>query len=284
MQPATMHAAVSMDPAVAVGGVGGSGTRLIATLLQELGVRIGEECHTRARDALWFSLLFKRVEILDADDATFDRMTRALVQALAGGQPLSAQAEAEVRALADAPRMHHDPGQLAQIADTLVDAAARPPHGGAWGWKEPNTHVVIERLVPRLPRLRYLHVVRNGLDMAFSGNQRQRDLWGPSVFGRRVEKTPRDSLAYWCDVHRRVAAFGESMGDRFLWLDYDGLCRDPDTGLAALADFLRVPRARMLALRPLVAVQETAGRGRGMPLDAFAEADLDYLRRLGHLD
>ena len=44
---------------VAVGGVGGSGTRVIASMVQSLGYRIGTNL-TRAQDDLSFSVLFKR--------------------------------------------------------------------------------------------------------------------------------------------------------------------------------------------------------------------------------
>ena len=52
---------------VAIGGVGGSGTRLIAQLLMELGVYMGSD-RNDANDNLWFTLLFKRIEILFASD------------------------------------------------------------------------------------------------------------------------------------------------------------------------------------------------------------------------
>lgn len=284
-----MIAATSFDsafdaPAVAVGGVGGSGTRLIARLLQRLGFRIGDECHTQACDALWFTLLFKRIEILDADDAQFDFATRMLVAALAGGRPPDDDDIVAIRRLARAPRLHHPVSQLEIAAQTLIAAARAPAHGARWGWKEPNTHVVVERLWPRLPRLRYVHVVRNGLDMAFSRNQRQRMLWGPRALGREPADTPRDSLAYWCSVHRRVAAMGRGMGDRFLWLDYDALCRHPAEGLAELARFLGFPPEDLVAMADLVAPPESIGRGAGVPLAQFDPDDLAFLRQIGHLD
>jgi hypothetical protein len=45
-------------PFVVVGGVGGSGTRLVATCLQRLGVRIGPDLN-ESLDNLFFTLLFK---------------------------------------------------------------------------------------------------------------------------------------------------------------------------------------------------------------------------------
>jgi hypothetical protein len=46
---------------VAVGGVGGSGTRVIASLVSSLGYQIGNNLN-RAQDDLTFTVLFKRPE------------------------------------------------------------------------------------------------------------------------------------------------------------------------------------------------------------------------------
>jgi hypothetical protein len=49
-------------PVVAVGGVGGSGTRLVAHVMLELGYYLGPDLN-ESLDTLWFTLLFKRPEI-----------------------------------------------------------------------------------------------------------------------------------------------------------------------------------------------------------------------------
>jgi hypothetical protein len=56
---------------VIIGGVGGSGTRLIAQMLKELGFYLGSDLNS-ANDNLWFTLLFKRIEILSASDEEFE--------------------------------------------------------------------------------------------------------------------------------------------------------------------------------------------------------------------
>ena len=47
---------------VVIGGVGGSGTRLFATILKDLGFYLGADLNA-AFDNLWFTLLFKRQEL-----------------------------------------------------------------------------------------------------------------------------------------------------------------------------------------------------------------------------
>ena len=60
---------------VVIGGVGGSGTRLIAQCLKETGFHIGTDLNV-ANDNLWFTLLFKRIEILASSEKEFDDLIR----------------------------------------------------------------------------------------------------------------------------------------------------------------------------------------------------------------
>ena len=50
-------------PPVAIGGIGGSGTRLIAQCLKELGFYLGGDLN-QANDNLWFVLLFNLENVL----------------------------------------------------------------------------------------------------------------------------------------------------------------------------------------------------------------------------
>jgi len=61
---------------IAIGGVGGSGTRLVAGALAAAGYFIGYDLN-EASDNLTFSLLFVRREILDASDDEFAGSSRS---------------------------------------------------------------------------------------------------------------------------------------------------------------------------------------------------------------
>jgi hypothetical protein len=272
-----------VPPPVAIGGVGGSGTRLVAKIAASLGIDIGHDLNP-AHDNLWYTLLFKHPEVPSLAPPAFAARATILTVAMTGERPLDDWERALVRALAAQPRPQHTREWLQERAESLLHAtyAPRTPPR-RWAWKEPNTHIALPQWRALRPDLRYVHVVRNGLDMAFSRNQNQRDLWGEALLGRVPEKTPRDSLAYWCAAHRRIADLGRTMGPDFLWLDYDRLCARPEAVLAQLAEFLRVPTADALALRDLVEPPSSSGRGRGHDLDQFDPDDLRYLRAIGHL-
>lgn len=282
---------------LAIGGVGGSGTRVVAAAAIELGVCLGYDLNPPL-DNLAFTLLFKHQQAPDLAAPAFAQRTRLFAAAMTGTRSLEAEEMALLAELASAERplpgpVQHSVEWLAERAERLIQgpdmtlasrtARSHLPCAGRWGWKEPNTHVLLPQLLREWPTLHYVHVVRNGLDMALSRNQNQLRFWGERWLGRPPQPGPRDSLAYWCVVHRRVQRIGADMGPRFLWLDYDALCADPASGLAQLAGFLGAPAGAVPALLPLVSPQPTSGRHRDMPLAQFDPADLDYLRSIGHL-
>lgn len=278
------HPPAALAPPVAVGGVGGSGTRIVAQLLQAAGLNMGEEPNP-ASDTLWFTLLFKRADILAVDEAEFDALTAILADALAGTARFDEAAIQRIQALASAPRAPlHAMAWLQERAQSLIQAGTREAGSVAprrWGWKEPNTHVVIERLWQRLPTLRYVHVVRHGLDMAYSANQNQLRLWGAHVLGSDGAATPERSLAYWCHVHRRMQALLAANPQRMYWLDYDALCREPVAEAQALCRFLD---CNFDAVGEVLAqVRAPAGsRHAGECLDGFDPDDLAYVESLGY--
>jgi hypothetical protein len=267
-------------PPVAVGGVGGSGTRLVAQLLRAAGIRTGDDLNA-ASDTLWFTLLFKRVEILQCDDAQFDLLAQVLVDALRGGARIEPAMESMIRSLSREERPQHSVHWLQQRAESLIAAARQPRSAGNWGWKEPNTHIVIERLWQRLPELRYVHVVRHGMDMAFSRNQNQLRLWGPHVLGEDGPTTPSRSLAYWCRVHRRMLDLLAANSHRMYWLDYDALCGAPLIEVERLCRFLGCDANLMVPMLGEIRAAEEPRRATAA-LEGFDADDLAFVDSLGY--
>lgn len=287
-----MRSTGTARPPVAIGGVGGSGTRLVARFLVDLGFFTGADLN-ESNDNLWFTLLFKRCEIHCIGQEELADLTAIFRKAMTEPAPLSAAELDLVHRLADACRPMHDAEWLRARARSLESwMAAGGRDSGAserwgcerWGWKEPNTHVVLERLEPLLPGMKYVHVVRNGLDMAYSSNQAQLHLWGPSFLGiENVDASPRLSLKYWCAVQRRVIERGRRLGDRFLLLDYDRLCAAPEKGLDTFLRFLEVEPARETRARLLASIcpPQSMGRFRRHPPSDLDPDDVAFARDLG---
>lgn len=263
---------------------------MVAGVLARLGFYLGGDLNL-ALDNLWFTLLFKRPEILSMPDTRFDGLVDLFLNAMTTRRPLSDDELGMAQVAAAFARPQHDVEWLQRRARSLVaachDAPVRAPAlAPLWGWKEPNTHVILERLWRRVPTLTYIHVIRNGLDMACSDNQNQLRLWG-ELFGPAVdaEWTPRRSLAYWCAAHRRLLRAADEPGRRFLLLNYDRLCREAerDHELGRLFDFLSLAPARRQIDEISAAVVPPAsiGRFKAHPPEAFDAADVAYVRSLG---
>lgn len=268
----------------AVGGIGGSGTRLIAEILSRVGLYMGGDLN-ETNDTLWFTLLFKRVELL-GNDAEFGRGLAVFFRAMCGTGDITEADKQWLAGLARHDRLQHDAAWLRGRVNTLLAALAsqREPRA-RWGWKEPNTHIFLDKLDAAVPRLKYIHVMRNGLDMAFSVNQNQPPLWGP-CFVRDMPFAPGPgyALKYWCMMQKRAIHLGQEMGARFLLFNYDAFCDNPQRGLATLLDFLeiKVDAARFQALAGLVQQPSTRGRFKQHRLDEFDAEDVAYVASLGY--
>ena len=270
---------------VAVGGVGGSGTRLVAELLQAQGFNMGSDLNSE-RDNLWFTLLFKRPAMLLAPDQEFEWLLQIFVSRMTGKQFDEVERSTVRDYLArDTFRgaEHISSWRQTRIETFLANDPGRQSGLVRWGWKEPNTHLFASRLLMALPGLRYVHVMRHGLDMAYSSNQNQLRLWGSVLLGRECDIGPRDSLKYWCEVHRRLLPLQERFADRFLLLNYDRLIASPDQEMSRIFHFLGVPIMPDLwpELMPLIKPSESAGRYTKQGLGLFDPEDLDFVRSMG---
>lgn len=268
------------QPSVVIGGIGGSGTRIVAEIARALGIHTGSDLNS-ATDTLWFTLLFKHDRVLDVGDEAFEQLARMLEAGLRGGRPLGQDAASMLRSLVETDRPQHPATWLSKRAQSLALAASEPARPGRWGWKEPNTHLVIERLWRVWPKLKYIHVVRHGLDMAYSSNQNQLRLWGARVLGTDRPPSPARSLAYWCQVHRRIQRLSTERPEQLYWLDYDALCRSPEDEAKRLSEFIEGDFNQAQALLEQIRAPGTP-RHAGAPLDEFDPEHVEYVRSLGY--
>lgn len=277
--------AITHSSPVVIGGVGGSGTRLIAQCLRELGYFIGYDLN-ESNDNLLFTLLFKRIDILKASDAQFSDLLDIFYRGMSGDGDLSPVETELVRLLAKTRRDKLSVSWLKERVRVLKDIGDIEPKIGQldrWGWKEPSTHVILDRLRSHIPQMRYIHVIRNGLDMAYSDNQTQLALWGSSFLGEDLGFSPRNSLKYWCAVHEQVLRVGKPMGENFLLLNYDDFCTQPETAIKKLCDFLQVPDVSSMSikLQSLINTPNTIGRFKLKDISVFDERDVSYVEKLG---
>ena len=155
---------------VTIGGVGGSGTRVIAGLVNDLGYFIGSrlnESNDNTALAEFFPAFRARILTRDPQRHTFIRQ------------------------------------KLRDFAEHMrQDLARQPQPYSGWGWKLPANFMVLKDIAALFPHAKYVHTVRHGLDMAYSNNQNQLRNWG-SHFGISLDRPhPKASLEYWIKANQ----------------------------------------------------------------------------------
>lgn len=284
-----------IDSPVAIGGLGGSGTRVVAAILRDWGMFLGSDLNPQM-DNLWFTLIFKRPRcvrnVMLLRSHIVEMQYRVFSAAMLGRRPGLLALMSILAAAVEAWRRGRDRGgdgrglwAFQRVANMLKARPPSPDRYAGWGWKEPNTHVYLRLLAACEPRLRYIHVIRHGLDMAFSSNDQQLRLWGRAYdmdLPANAAPTPNQKLAFWILANRRALNTGEWMGPaRFHCLRFDDLCLQPEKVLRELAEFVGVRDPDLASACKRVRVPESWGRYRREDLGQFTNAQLENVRKLG---
>ncbi len=245
---------------VAIGGVGGSGTRVIASMIAALGYDIGISLN-RSLDDLLFTFLFRnpdlyrdvRSGLIPSDHpSALDALERYVAirngdhraglklamyrraLSLPDKNPRGVKRPA-VRALRRYRRMQFIGQEVRKVPDSEADPSQ------PWGWKVPFCHLFLPAMYAGIPELRYIHVVRSGLAIAKSKNDLQRLQWG-RLFG--VAEDGRDpelaQLLYWARVNMAVADF-LATAPHCLIVSYERSVLEPSAVLQEIATFLGRP-------------------------------------------
>lgn len=210
-----------------IGGTGGSGTRAVAGVVRRAGLWIGDNLNV-SLDAVDFGLYSNRW--IDFFLERTDHWRRSL------SDDDGTAMRAELVPLLER--------HLAPLA-----AGEQPGRWTAWGWKEPRSMYLLPLWDSLFPSLRFLHLVRDGRDMALSANQNQLRKHGVAMLGTGLAEQPEAvrSIALWSRVNVMVAKFAaRRLGNRYLRIRFEDLCRDPAVIVAQVLAFANVradPRA-----------------------------------------
>ncbi len=274
---------------IGIGGLGGSGTRCIADIVSELGFYMGGDLN-ESRDNLWYSFLFKRPDLLSGTADQVEALADIFVSAMSGPGNYDQNTLTLIQSIASEESSEFDADWKSQRAESLCDALFLEDNDKAWAWKEPNTHVFVDQMASCIHDLRYVHVIRNGLDMAFSPNKNQLRYWSGPLF-RMYDfnaKNPSIALRYWRLVNERVARIKEQGVLPVLEVGFETLCARPVEQILSIAEFCNRPVSRSEAIRiagQVVRPPSTIGRHRDKDLSVFDPVDIDYVneteKRLG---
>jgi hypothetical protein len=244
---------------VLIGATGGSGTRAVHGVLSRAGLFMGERLNG-AGDAMDF-------------EPWLDDWINPILE-------VTGRLDYRPEELPDALRARI----LTAFREAL--AAYAPSGSGRWGWKNPRSMYMLPLIHSVFPDLHFVHVIRDGRDMALSDNQNQRRKHFAALFGADREG-PAASAALWARANLETAAWGErTLGSRYHRVRLEDLCAEPVARTGMLLDALGVSGADVPAAASGLAMPDSVGRWRQAepPLLAAISAEAEpALRRFGYL-
>lgn len=225
-----------MKPPLVIGGVPGSGTRVVARIAERAGYFLGTN-RTGAEDAVEFWELYDRW------------INRYLLR---DQVPLCAEETCLMKAdLARCIRRHR---------------AVIPSAESLWGWKNPRSLLLLPFLNEQLPEMRFIHLIRDGRDMAFSDNQYDVERHGPVMLRDSYQGlvAPVRAATVWAKSNGLAFEFGTHfMPRRYLMIKYELLCTETLQVVAKICAFIGAPQADAARIASdLVVVPTTIGRWR----------------------
>jgi hypothetical protein len=245
---------------VIIGALGGSGTRSFVSVLRQAGVWMGDWNDPKTEDALAMRVFLAR---------WFDDIF-ASIQA---DSPAPARA---VNAFYHATQIHRT-----ELSDPMIP----------WGWKNPRNMWMIPFYAQFFPGLKFIHVVRDGRDMALSKNQFLLQEHGDAVLGKQWRQNPiRAQLDLWERGNRLAQTSAERYlnPDNYLLIKYEDLCTNPHAAVKNMFDFLEVPLSEqtLAACMKLISPSRRIGSwesSQASELENMEPRVFDALREFGYV-
>ena len=123
--------------------------------------------------------------------------------------------------------------------DTILSKAAATQGAKRWAEKTPENVINAPFLHRLFPHARFVHVVRDGRDVALSTIRSQ---WKTIVLhASRVRNTYRNALRRWVEWTNQFEGDAAALNLSYRRVFYESLVRDPERELRQLLAFLRLP-------------------------------------------
>ena len=288
---------------VVIGGVGGSGTRVLFQLLKELGFYLGRDLNPNG-DNLWFTILFKRPACFETVSKQEPPQIRRMLQIFhklmyrtTGSDNRENRLSIEEGALFfDAAQQYYHqlkPSSAMSRAEERMEKLTQYEEVDfsrftGWGWKEPNSFIYLKHLSRYFKGLKFIQVIRHGLDMAFAKRNQYR-FWAPLFQLDRQEGWKNSSVAfkkmeYWCAANRYAVEQGKQcLGERFMLVNFDTLCLQPEQTIRQLLAFLKIdkPESQCENLFNIPQVPPSMGRYKSEDISFFTDRHRRVLHEFG---
>lgn len=274
---------------IGVGALGGSGTRAVAQILIDSGVYLGDDLNS-ANDNLVFTRLFKNpawYENAGHDDV--QKRMLMFAKYMRGERLSTTELKEFVHAARSNPFLSRGLRFYSSLVPRIFQTKDRKSPQ-VWGWKEPNTQIFVNQVADVFPGIKYVHVLRNGLEMAFSRNLQQLTNWG-YIYDIHLDGTESEAelavkqLDFWIRSSENVINKGKKLFERnFYLLDHTAFCTEPVREVQKLLDFLDLDVSERVRERlvKIPIIPKSFHRHKNFDLSIFSENQIRSVRKLGY--
>lgn len=174
---------------------------------------------------------------------------------------------------------------MVEFSDELQQTM--PTSHQRWGWKHPRNLYLLPLLDSVFPDCVFVHVIRDGRDMAIAGNQADFRALGGHL-GYRWRRSATSAARFWSSVNCDIAEWCEShLGERYIATRFEDLCASPDTEISRLIEAagLDCSQGAIAKMAERVSPPDSIGRWQTLPgwrRAAIAKAAKPGLTRFGY--
>jgi len=227
---------------IIIGGNGGSGTRVVAEILIRSGVYLGYDLN-ESNDNLLFTYLFKhpyrfnkRIDVINSKHKDLFILHEKLIF---GKFPT------RIRDILNVLRSGWDHAcnyyDCKWVLERLINKIRFKKNVISlfWGWKEPHTIFFLSEIKAHYPNAKFILVMRNGLDMAYTKTDQQMKYWGSYYKIDSKNLGPKNKFEFWYRSNLKAINMASDIFDeKFLLLKLEELCLNRDTLMRKLFEFV----------------------------------------------
>ena len=270
---------------IAVGALGGSGTRAIAQVLIQAGIFMGDDLN-KPNDNLFFTRLLKNPEWYKK--ASLDEKNKRLLSFKNYMENGRISLRDLIVYYISAYTNPTYSSELKFYQDVFKLLFSKKISRDIWGWKEPNTQIFVSEILNLFPNLKYIHILRSGLDMAFSNNKQQLKNWGWKyqiyLNGNETQnELAVKQLDYWIESTKDVIAKSKGFENRFLMVRHSEFCQSPQKEIDRLLQFceITVPSVKLKELYEIPSIPSSANRYKNYDLTIFSQEQIQFVQEMG---
>ena len=270
---------------IAIGALGGSGTRAIAEVLIRAGNFVGNDLNN-SNDNLLFTRLLKNPAWYKK--ASLEQKNKRLFtfkKLMESGKISPKDLIIYYQSAYTNPT--HSSGSEFYL-DVFKSLFSKKISRDVWGWKEPNTQIYVREIFNLFPNLKYVHVLRNGLDMAFSNNKQQLNNWGWKYQIHLTGNETKNEIAvkqldYWIESTKDVIANSKGFENRFLMVKHSEFCNNPKKEIDKILEFceISIPPSKLEELYKIARTPSTADRYKNYDLSIFTQTQIQFVEDMG---